>query len=72
MRASSPTRSDFSLSKFPPSRIRNMNKDDYAHQRNLVLDKTIPQNRNDVPDSEVNKSKSPELNFRQSNINQSM
>lgn len=31
MRASSPAKSDFSLSKFPPGRIKNMSKDDYAH-----------------------------------------
>lgn len=72
MRSTSPSKSDYTLSKFPPSKIRNMNKEEYAHQRNVVLDKHIPTNHVDYPDQQVATSKSPDLNMGTSNIQNSM
>lgn len=56
MRSTSPTKSDYTLSKFPAHRIRNMNKEEYYFQRNIVRDKTIPQNHMNYPDAENSKS----------------
>lgn len=50
MRSYSSAKSDYTLSKFPANKIRNMNKEEYAHQRNMVLDKYLQHNKHDIPD----------------------
>lgn len=50
MRSTSPATSDYTLSKFPPSKVKGMNKEEYAHQRNMVLNKVIPASNIDYPD----------------------
>lgn len=68
MRANSPAKSDYSLSKFPPNKIRNMNKEEYGNQRNVVSDINVYPNSTDRPDAEVGKTRRPEVNLKQSNI----
>lgn len=72
MRSTSPSKSDYTLSKFPAHKIRNMNKDEYYHQRNIVMDRNIPKNSINYPDNENPKSQSPGLNLKQSNMHSSL
>lgn len=72
MRSHSPAKSDFSLSKFPPQKISNMNREEYAHQRNLILDKNLAKNQNDSPDNTSSKVKNPEVSLKGSITNSSL